>query len=82
MLLFQVSIQFFQVGNKEGAKKALKELDNKLGNIVKGSIRDIVNTITQTSSSSSSEGSIGLTSNSILKFYLGSVVRRLDRRNR
>ena len=76
--LFQVSIQFFQVSNKDSAKEALKELDNELSNKIKYSIRDIINTITQISSRSPSEGGIGLTSNSILKVYLGSIVRCLD----
>jgi hypothetical protein len=39
-------VQFFQVGNKEGAKKALKELNDRLSELVKGGVRDIVDTIT------------------------------------
>ena len=81
-LLFQVNVQFFQVSNKEGAKEALKELNNKLSGKVKGSVRDIVNTITQTSNKSPSDKGVSLTSNGILKVYLGSVVQRLNRQNR
>jgi hypothetical protein len=62
------------VSNKDSAKEALKELDNELSNKIKGSVRDIINTITWTSSRSPSEGGIGLTSDSILKVYLGNVV--------
>jgi hypothetical protein len=77
---FQVGVQFFQVGNEEGAKEALEELDDELCNMVEGGIRDIVDTVTWTGGVSSSEGGIGLTADSILKCVLGSVVKRLDRR--
>ena len=50
--------------------------------MVVGGVRDIVDTVTWTGGSSSSEGGVGLTSDGILKACLGSVVRRLDRRNR
>ena len=80
--LFQVSVQFFQVGNEDSAKEALEELDDELSNKIKGGVRDIIDTITWTSGRSPSEGGIGLTSDSILKVCLGSIVRRLDRRNR
>jgi hypothetical protein len=43
---FQVGVQFFQVGNEEGAKEALEELDDELSNLVEGGVRDIVDTVT------------------------------------
>ncbi|KAG9247720.1 hypothetical protein BJ878DRAFT_532378 [Calycina marina] len=79
---FQVGVQFFQVGNEEGAKEALEELDDELSNKVEVGVRDIVDTVTWTSGGSSSNGGVGLTGDGILKVCLGSVVRRLDRRNR
>ena len=72
---FQIGVQFFQVGNEEGAKEALEELDDELSNLVEGGIRDIVDTVTW----ASSEGSITLTGELILKCLLGAVNRRLDR---
>lgn len=77
---FQVGVQFFQVGNEEGAKEALEELDDDLTNLVEGGIRDMVDTVTWTGGNSSSEGGVGLTGDSLLKALLGAVVRRLDRR--
>ena len=79
---FQVGVQFFQVGNEDGAKEALEELDDELSNKIKGGVRDIVDTVTWTGGRSPSEGGVGLTGDGILKVCLGSVVRRLDRRNR
>jgi uncharacterized protein YegL len=79
---FQVGVQFFQVGNEDGAKEALEELDDELSNKIKGGVRDIVDTVTWTGGRSPSEGGVGLTGDRILKVCLGSVVRRLDRRNR
>jgi hypothetical protein len=60
-------VQFFQVGNEEGAKEALEELDNGLSKLVKGGVRDIVDTVTWTGGSSQSEGGVGLTGDGILK---------------
>jgi hypothetical protein len=77
---FQVGVQFFQVGNEEGAKEALEELDDELSNLVEGGVRDIVDTVTWTGGVSASGGGVGLTGDSILKAVLGSVVKRLDRR--
>jgi hypothetical protein len=77
---FQIGVQFFQVGNEEGAKEALEELDDGLSELVEGGIRDIVDTVTWTGGASSSEGGVGLTGDGILKCVLGSVVKRLDRR--
>lgn len=77
---FQVGVQFFQVGNEEGAKEALQELDDELSELVEGGVRDMVDTVTWTGGASASEGGIGLTGEGILKCLLGSVVKRLDRR--
>lgn len=77
---FQVGVQFFQVGNEEGAKEALEELDDELSNLVEGGVRDIVDTVTWTGGVSASEGGVGLTGDGILKAVLGAVVKRLDRR--
>ena len=70
------------MGNEEGAKEALEELDNKLSNKIEGGVRDIIDIVTWTGGRSLSEGGVGLTSDGILKVCLRSVVRRLDRRNR
>ncbi|TVY46464.1 hypothetical protein LOCC1_G003009 [Lachnellula occidentalis] len=77
---YQIGVQFFQVGNEEGAREALEELDDHLGDEVDGGVRDIVDTVTWTGGRSSSEGGIGLTGDGILKIVLGSVVKRLDRK--
>ncbi|KAF4628286.1 hypothetical protein G7Y89_g9868 [Cudoniella acicularis] len=77
---FQIGVQFFQVGNEEGAKEALEELDDGLSDLVEGGVRDIVDTVTWTGGASSSEGAVRLTGDSILKCVLGAVVKRLDRR--
>lgn len=60
-------MQFFQVGNEEGAKEALEELDDGLSELVEGGVRDIVDTVTWTGGSSQSEGGVGLTGDGILK---------------
>lgn len=80
----QIGVQFFQVGNERGAKEALKELDDQLGEVCgDGDIRDIVDTVTWTGGSSSGPSGetleIRLTGETILKAVLGAVVRRLDR---
>ncbi|PMD12221.1 hypothetical protein NA56DRAFT_695643 [Hyaloscypha hepaticicola] len=64
---YQVGVQFFQVGNEEGVKEALEELDDRLSELVEGRVRDIVDTVTWTGGSSQSEGSVGLTGDRILK---------------
>lgn len=73
---FQVGVQFFQVGNEEGAKEALMELDDGLSELVEGGVRDMVDTVTW---DPIEEGSISLTGDGILKCLLGAVNRRLDR---
>ncbi|KUJ21835.1 uncharacterized protein LY89DRAFT_681227 [Mollisia scopiformis] len=77
---FQVGVQFFQVGNEEGAKEALEELDDGISELVEGGVRDMVDTVTWTGGVASSEGGVGLTGDGILKCVLGAVVKRLDRR--
>lgn len=77
---FQVGVQFFQVGNEEGAKEALQELDDGLCELVEGGVRDMVDTVTWTGGAAASEGGVGLTGENLLKVVLGAVVRRLDRR--
>lgn len=64
---FQASVQFFQVGNEEGAKEALEELDDGISELVEGGVRDMVDTVTWTGGRSSSEGGVGLTGDGILK---------------
>ncbi|KAF9870491.1 hypothetical protein CkaCkLH20_11981 [Colletotrichum karsti] len=70
--LHQIGIQFFQVGNEPGAREALRELDDDLGD---GDLRDMVDTVTWKNSVKGV-----LTADSILKVVLGAVVKRLDRR--
>lgn len=77
---FQIGVQFFQVGNEEGAKEALEELDDGLSELVDGGVRDMVDTVTWTGGVAASEGGVGLTGDGILKAVLGAVVKRLDRR--
>ena len=55
------------MSNENGAKEALKELDNGLSVLVKGGVRDIVNIIIWNSKSNLSEGGIGLIGDGILK---------------
>ncbi|KAL6351738.1 hypothetical protein LRP88_14986 [Fusarium phalaenopsidis] len=71
----QVGIQFFQVGNHNGAANALRELDDDLTSL---GIRDMVDTATWRSTES--DGENVLTADDILKVVLGAIVRRLDRR--
>lgn len=73
---FQVGVQFFQVGNEEGAREALMELDDDLSSMVEGGIRDMVDTVTW----NSTQDGVSLNSDFILKCVLGAVNRRLDRR--
>jgi hypothetical protein len=73
-----VGVQFFQVGNEEGAAEALRDLDDGLVGLVQGGIRDMVDTCTWMGGESA-DGILKLTAEGILKVCLGSVVRRLDR---
>lgn len=73
--MWQVGIQFFQVGEERGAADALQELDDGLEAI--GNMRDIVDTVPWRSQNG---GSSGLNADGILKVVLGAVTRRLDRK--
>jgi hypothetical protein len=75
----QVGVQFFQVGNEEGAAEALRDLDDGLVGLVQGGIRDMVDTCTWMGGESA-DGTLKLTAEGILKVVLGAVVKRLDRR--
>jgi uncharacterized protein YegL len=75
---YQVGIQFFQVGNEQGAREALRELDDGIGELVEGGVRDMVDTVTWDVKNGGSNQV--LTAAGILKVVLGAVVRRLDRR--
>ena len=72
---WQVGIQFFQVGRDVEAQKHLNQLDNELVKIARGPLRDIVDTVPF-------KGEQGgeLNADGILKVVLGSVNRRLDRK--
>ncbi|KAG8670722.1 hypothetical protein FPOAC2_04015 [Fusarium poae] len=70
----QIGIQFFQVGDKHGATKALRELDDDLKD---QGIRDMVDTTTW--NSTTPDNSHTLSGEGILKVVLGAVVRRIDR---
>jgi hypothetical protein len=73
-------VRLFEVGNKEGVKEALEELDDGLSELVEGGVRDIVNTVTWTGGSSASEGGVGLIGDGILKAVFRAVVKGLDRK--
>ena len=74
---WQVGIQFFQVGNEDGAAEALEAMDNKIGQGRKDceDLRDIVDTVPW-----SGETGVGLNADGILKVVLGAVNRKLDRK--
>lgn len=72
---WQVGIQFFQVGQEPDAAEDLRELDDALCG--QHGIRDIVDTVPW---SGDGDGPI-LTADLLLKTVLGSVVKRLDRKN-
>ncbi|KAF2023585.1 hypothetical protein EK21DRAFT_80545, partial [Setomelanomma holmii] len=73
---WQVGIQFFQVGKEPGAEEHLKQLDDGLREFAGAEeLRDIVDTVPFTG-----DGNAGLTANGIMKVVLGSVHRRLDRK--
>jgi len=72
---WQVGIQFFQVGREPGAREHLKQLDDELGEIAGGELRDIVDTVPW-----KGEGDEELNATGILKVLLGAVNRRLDRK--
>ena len=76
---WQVGIQFFQVGNEQGAAAALQELDDDLAEFG-GGMRDMVDTVAWNASGSGRRAETSLTAEEILKVVLGAVNRRLDRR--
>ncbi|KAI0136797.1 hypothetical protein BJ170DRAFT_677665 [Xylariales sp. AK1849] len=76
---YQVGIQFFQVGNECGAADALRKLDDELSGQVVGGVRDIVDTVTFDVDAGGNTPV--LTADGILKTLLGSVVKRLDRKD-
>lgn len=59
---WQVGIQFFQVGNEQGAAEALRELDDDLAEIGGEGVRDMVDTVPWSGASGS-----GLNADGILK---------------
>ncbi|KAL8380785.1 hypothetical protein RB595_005191 [Gaeumannomyces hyphopodioides] len=74
--LYQVGVQFFQVGDDAVARRALEDLDDNLGGLVAGGqLRDIVDTCTFDASDG---GVSALTSEAVLKTVLGAVVKRFD----
>lgn len=74
--MWQVGIQFFQVGEERGAAEALRELDDGIQSMG-GGMRDIVDTVPWQSQNG---GNAGLNADGILKVVLGAVNRRLDRK--
>lgn len=74
--LYQVGVQFFQVGDDAVARRALQDLDDNLAGLVAGGqLRDIVDTCTFDVSDG---GVSALTSEAVLKTVLGAVVKRFD----
>ncbi|KAI1481020.1 hypothetical protein F4774DRAFT_67134 [Daldinia eschscholtzii] len=70
---YQVGVQFFRVGDDEGARKALEVADNDLSDAL--DIRDMVDTTTWS-------GGLGdLSPDAVLKVVLGAVERSIDKQN-
>lgn len=72
----QVGVQFFQVGQDEGATAALEELDNAL--VEEHGIRDMVDTVSWRDMNRGG----GLTADGVLKAVLGAVDKALDRKRK
>lgn len=70
--LHQVGIQFLQIGDEEGAREALEELDDALEGVY--GIRDMVDTTRYVKDGEEISGAL------LLKAMVGGVNRRLDRR--
>ncbi|KAF8253237.1 hypothetical protein K440DRAFT_593911 [Wilcoxina mikolae CBS 423.85] len=70
--LHQVGIQFLQIGDEEGAREALEELDDALEGVY--GIRDMVDTTRYVGEGEEISGQV------VLKALLGGINRRLDRR--
>lgn len=78
--LCQVGIQFFQIGDEEGAREALEDLDDALAGIY--GIRDMVDYtpyIGNQPGRGTNEDGEAVTGEWILKVLTGAVNRRLDR---
>jgi hypothetical protein len=76
--LWQVGVQFFQVGNDPGAGEHLRQLDDDLRAISgDAKLRDLVDTV---NFEDFSKIPGGLSGQAILKVVLGAVNRRLDRK--
>ncbi|KAB8437398.1 hypothetical protein FH972_025076 [Carpinus fangiana] len=74
---WQIGVQFFQVGEEEGAREHLEGLDDELSRMG-GGCRDIVDTVPFVPGARGR--GMGLTADGILKVVLGAVNKRLDRR--
>ncbi|GFF46726.1 hypothetical protein IFM51744_06391 [Aspergillus udagawae] len=73
---WQVGIQFFQIGDDEGARRYLEDLDDELGHMAQeDNLRDIVDTVPW-------RGSRGqtLSAEGILKCTMGAVHKKYDKR--
>lgn len=76
--LCQVGIQFFQIGDEEGAREALEELDDALAGLY--GIRDMVDYTPYIGlTGTGGEDGEAVTGEWILKVLTGAVNRRLDR---
>lgn len=75
---WQVGIQFFQVGEEQGAADALRDLDDGLVERG-GGIRDMVDTVPWSGGRGARDRE--LSAERILKVVLGGVNRRLDRKD-
>jgi hypothetical protein len=72
---WQIGIQFFQVGNKSGAREHLKRLDDGLKELAGDEeLRDIVDTVPFTG-----DNNAELTAEGILKVVVGAVHKKYDR---
>jgi hypothetical protein len=79
--LWQVGVQFFQVGNDPGAGEHLRQLDDDLRAIAGDErLRDLVDTVSYEEFQNSERGLGGWSGQAILKVVLGAVNRRVDRR--
>ncbi|PKX93760.1 uncharacterized protein P174DRAFT_450718 [Aspergillus novofumigatus IBT 16806] len=73
---WQVGVQFFQIGDDEGARRYLEDLDDELGHMAQeDNLRDIVDTVPW-------KGSHGqtLSAEGILKCTMGAVHKKYDKR--
>ncbi|KAL7904513.1 hypothetical protein GGI35DRAFT_198746 [Trichoderma velutinum] len=75
----QVGIQFFQVGNLDGAAEALQHLDNLFGPT--NDVRDMVDTVSWDFDPDQRLCAKTLSANTVLKVVLGAVIRRLDKQH-